>query len=395
MLDINIAAALLDVKLDELVFFDEPDTFNDNQLSGYLCRRSDHRYGTLVIGSVGGIETDPQVIYTTPKLHYPFGRTPDEERRYHWPENIQAVEVYEKLDGTNICIYGYADSHGERFVTFKTRLTPVVRGNRFGDFAKLWSEVLGQHQALRCPSAVLTGEFSLSFELYGHRNVHTIVYPVPLVCRLLFGIDQQLAAGGGGIVSPASLELGPLAEFALQPLKIFTGSTDLTKWYESMRADANEQNKALDGGDRFEGTEGFVFYVCSLNHWIQFKCKPENIEALHWLSDFIPLNTIIATTWAALEETENLDTQIITRLLREEFTEVQCLTSTQRIETAIETVQARVIWRLRVGEAFAATGLNWETDGKPAVMRALSSWFAGSQMKEVFNGLRELGIHNE
>lgn len=54
--------------------FDATDPFNgETHLEGFLSQRPDHRYGALVITHVGE-EPAPQLIYATPKLHYPFGK---------------------------------------------------------------------------------------------------------------------------------------------------------------------------------------------------------------------------------------------------------------------------------------------------------------------------------
>ena len=97
---IEIGAKLLDVKSEVLSEFEVEDTFNPgNRIAGVICRQSDHRYGALVITSVNGCDVTPQVIYCTPKLHYPFGSSDEGDRTYHWPKDIKRVEVYPKLDG--------------------------------------------------------------------------------------------------------------------------------------------------------------------------------------------------------------------------------------------------------------------------------------------------------
>lgn len=91
---ITRAGELLDVKEDELISFSTTDSFNnDNLLEGFICRKSDHRYGALVIFKINDAETE-QIIWATPKLHYPF----DKAGVYQWP-NVYQSEFYEKLDG--------------------------------------------------------------------------------------------------------------------------------------------------------------------------------------------------------------------------------------------------------------------------------------------------------
>lgn len=383
------AAALLGVEPNEVNPFEEPDTFNGGRLlAGHLSRRSDHRYGAMVIHLVGGKDVEPQRVFATPKLHYPFGRTEEEGRQYHWPADVRRVEVYEKLDGTNVCAYSYADASGQRFVTFKTRLTPVLRGSKWGDFAALWREVMRAHPELRAPEPVLSGRFTFSYELYGHRNVHTVVYEEPLAARLLFAVDQERAAECGWVVCPHATG----GALQLEPLHVLRSGEALTSFYEQCRGEAEAKNAAVDG-ERIEGTEGFVFYVQAGERWLQFKAKPESVEALHWAGDSLPRSVILPTAWNALESCEGeLTADYVSELLLEEFSELQVTRSRVRVEQAVEIVAVRLRWRERVHREYAGTGLDWGRDGKRAVMRALSACFPREKMKEVYNGLRELGV---
>ncbi len=81
------AAQLLGgVRPETLTPFEDRDPFNpQNIVSGYLSHQADHRYGALVILQVNGQDAE-QVVYATPKLHYPFANDVQQNtRRYHWP----------------------------------------------------------------------------------------------------------------------------------------------------------------------------------------------------------------------------------------------------------------------------------------------------------------------
>jgi len=81
---INRASEILDVKLDEFQEFTERDSFSNNILCGVICKRSDYRYGSMVIFEINEEPTE-QVIYGTPKLNYPF----DRGGHFHWPKIVQ------------------------------------------------------------------------------------------------------------------------------------------------------------------------------------------------------------------------------------------------------------------------------------------------------------------
>lgn len=382
------AAALLDVPASEIGAFNDDDTFNGNRIAGFICRRADHRYGALVIDRVNEADTEPQRVYCTPKVHYPFGRTPDEERRYYWPKAIRRVEVYDKLDGTNICAYSYADAAGARFVTFKTRLTATLRPSAYGDFSAMWREILAAHPTMRQPFHVLCGDVSLSFEMYGYRNPHLIAYAEPLAASLLFAVGQIDAT-----IIPPSDDLLRLLPTALRPVHVATGADDLTALYDAHRADGDARNRRTDG-EQVDGTEGWIFYTLDGDgRWSQWKCKPESIEALHWVSDFLPEPVVTNTAWNALESCDgSLTADYVATLLREEFTQTQVSKSWPRIEKAVAFVTQRAALRALVRERYEATGLRFDTDGRGAVMRALAPHFDRGQMRDVYGALRELGI---
>jgi hypothetical protein len=106
-----LALATEIIGLDEkwLQPFDVGDPFNDDlRLRGFLCQKPDHRYGALAITHVGDAEA-PQLILATPKLHYPFGK----DGSFHFPP-IKAIQLYEKLDGTNVLAFRYQDGDGQQ-----------------------------------------------------------------------------------------------------------------------------------------------------------------------------------------------------------------------------------------------------------------------------------------
>lgn len=267
------AADLLAVDESEIVRFDDtPDLFNPpNTLGGWLCRRSDHRYGALVIDMVSGSSVTPQTVYGTPKQHYPFGRTENEDRAYHWPKAIKQCVAFEKFDGTNILGYCYTD--GETWwTTFKTRLTATLRASStHGDFFGLWEEVLADKLAedgFEHGEGIydfISPRTAASFELYGHRNHHLISYEDPLSAVWLFSVDQAT-----GALRPPEFNLGLKVP---KILAVATARMHLTEFYEDIRAKSQERNKAIDDA-HLEGTEGAVLYVQSEGGaWSQWKCK--------------------------------------------------------------------------------------------------------------------------
>ena len=183
MTDISKAMELLEVAEKWLEPFDVTDPFSKLRLEGYLSLKPDYRYGALALIKVGGKEA-PQRILATPKLRYPF----DRNGAFHFP-SVRQIDIYEKIDGTNIFGYQFKDARGRSHVTYKLRLHPVLRNGKWGSFLDMWNEMLKRYpQIAELP---LINRCSLSFELYGSRNSHLMLYDTPLDCALLFGVDAN------------------------------------------------------------------------------------------------------------------------------------------------------------------------------------------------------------
>ncbi len=382
---IEEASRILDVEVSTLQEFDVIDSFNnDNQLVGVLCCQSDHRYGAMVVFAVNGTNlSEPQVIYCTPKLRYPFERnsTKEESRKYRWPKFLQ-VKIYEKVDGTNVCQYRYYDATGASFVSYKTRLTPVLKASKFGNFLSMWREMLSDREANGIYDDDDVVDLSVSYELYGYRNHILIRYDEPLVVRELFSVNQSnatvnLPADRAGLVAEA------------------TSAQDLTEIYERMRDEAQAKNEKVNAGsdDEFiEGIEGYVFYVLTVDgNWEMFKMKPEMVEAAHWSTGGIPMSIIMPTIWNSLESNETPTVSYTEELLLEEFSREQVAKSSTRIEKGVEDVLEQIVFRAAVQSCYEDFGLDWKADGRGGVMRRMSTAFHKQKMRQVYTALVRLG----
>ena len=378
-MNIEDAAKLLDVKENELNSFIEKDPFNiNNTIEGYLCRRSDYRYGSLIIYKVNEKDVESQIIYCTPKLHYPFSTTDIGDRNYHWPK-FKRVYVYSKLDGTNILCFSYSDIEGKRYITFKTRLTPVLKENKFGNFLEMWNDVLKMYSELKKPEVVLSGEYSLSFEMYGTRNPLLIKYNTSLDAKLLFGIKQQ----NHKVMMPGFFGI----DISLPCLQQLDTTEDITKFYDQLRQD-NKNNNIKNEDGSITGSEGFVLYVKTEdNDYIQFKCKSEDIEAIHWVNDSIPHYSIINTTLNAVEDYngDNIKSEEffnhVVELLKEEYSQLQIDKSWERIKKDVILGIDKIIFKNKVEDCVEIINTNGD---KGFIMRQLSQWFDKKDMRTVY-----------
>jgi hypothetical protein len=372
-MSIKRASELLNIPEKEFNEFSEIDPFNGFRLSGYISRHGDHRYGAMVIVAVDGVPCE-QVIYATPKLHYPF----DKHGKYVWP-SIDELHIYEKLDGTNILAYQYFHKgRGEFYTTYKTRLSPVLKQSQFGDFLSLWKECLIRYPWVQKVIDTNIKTHNLSFELYGNRNPITVEYETDLSTALLFGVDKV----NHHVKPPTQLQIFPETLLAGTVPHVFSkedADKDPTQLYNSYRASGSQLNK-----DSLT-TEGSVFYVHSGGKWHMFKCKPEEIEKIHWAAGGIPQIAIYNTIINAYEDMDQPDIPYINQLLLEEYTQKQIDDREDSIAKLFKRAKKQMDLKKNVNEVYRKAmeeGFDIKAD-KNGTLRWMSQFFSRDDMKKV------------
>lgn len=355
--------------------FCEIDPFNPkNEVSGYISRKPTEYYGALIITKVNHSKPAPQLIMGSPKMHYPFDSRADGTRNYRFP-SAKNIEIYEKLDGTNVLAYFYSDGEN-RFLTYKTRLRPFLMSGRFGDFYGMWQEMLNKHEEKRIKTEMVLSDCNLSFELYGARNPHLVMYKNNLDIALLFGVTNT-----GRILSPTQLKSSDLP--IVSKLKVI--DSDYVWNYEELRKELNSGLSQIEDG-YYTGIEGTVWYLhTSDGKCIQLKCKPEIIETIHFSAGAGGLckNVILATCWNAFENTDVITTNFVKQLLIEEFKPEIVEAKHYLIGKCVAFVTSEAEFRSTVVAKYKATGMNILLQ-KNEVMRALSEKFPRDKMKKVY-----------
>ncbi len=369
------ACEVLQVQEKHLAPFEADDHFNNNILKGFLCRVGDHRYGAIYLTHVNEIE-EPQLIYATPKLHYPFDRA----GTYRFPP-AKRVEVYEKLDGTNILAYRYT-CKGQTYLTYKLRLTAVVRNSRFGPFLDFWREMLKRYPDIsRLPDV---NDCNISFELYGAWNKHLIVYKVPLDTVVLFGVDSKAEIRPPSMLDTLGVPIVPLHAR-------LEGAKDYQSEYQKHQADCEAMNQEIEDG-AIEGTEGRVWYLQDVhNRIVMFKCKPESVEQIHWAAGGLSKNAVIATAYNLLETDEQLTYARLKELLLEEYSEDAIERFRPHIESVIQRITQEMMFKEEIFEFYHKLDLDFQLE-KNSVMRAFSQQYPKSSMQRIYSILsQELG----
>ena len=374
MTDASKAMELLEVAEKWLEPFGVTDPFSNLELEGYLSLKPDYRYGALALLKVGGKEA-PQRILATPKLHYPF----DRNGAFHFP-SVRQIDIYEKIDGTNIFVYQFKDAQGNSHVTYKLRLHPVLRNGKWGSFLDMWNEMLKRYPQI--PELPVINRCSLSFELYGSRNSHLMLYDTPLDCALLFGVDTN-----GRYRSIDEIDrLGVPVPTHFGHLK---AGEDPVAAYGRIREKLQATIQSQDD-EKLRGYEGAVWYVTTANmERVLFKCKPESVEAIHWKGG-INKAAVMATCWNLLETEDFLEYGKLERLLLEEYSQAEIDAFLEHIDTCIADVSEELNFRNLVLEAYDKIGIKLASD-KASVMRKLSTEFPKTLMKKVFTLISRYG----
>jgi hypothetical protein len=362
------ATQLIGLDAKWLHAFDVEDPFNGNlRLRGFLCQKPDHRYGALVITHVGEAES-LQLILATPKLHYPFGK----DGKFHFPP-LKKIYLYEKLDGTNVLAYRYRDGEGRWRLTYKLRLAPTLRNSRWGPFLDMWRELLQKHPTI--PQLVEANDCHLSFEMYGSRNTHLMVYDVDLAAVALFGVRRD-----AGIVPLFKLDLLGVPGAALVG-ELVAGEDPVAK-YAEIRAEMEKRNRPVED-DKLAGIEGTVWYVEESDGRVSmWKCKPESVEEIHWAVG-INKKAVIATCWNFLETSDDLNYDTLLPLLLEDYQLREIEAFRPHIENCIKQVRHEFELKEKVLAEYDKLGKSIH-DEKAEVMRALSPHFKREEMKKVY-----------
>ena len=360
-------------KTNAVSLFEAVDPYNPgNHVSGWLCRAEGAFYGSLLINEVNGGEA-PMLVRGTPKIGYPF----DKQGRWTFP-SAKKINAYEKLDGTNILEFEYYNSLGFKFVSYKTRLLPFLRdGGKWGDFKSMWDRMIERHPAI--PTLCKVNGCNVSFELYGSANPHLILYEVPLETAILFGVNNA-----GKII-----DLYNINDCKVPRAKLMaTIDGQYVESYQWQKSEMQKKLVVLVDGESYRGIEGQVWYMTLEDgSVVQFKCKPDEIESIHFSQGRrLSKTTIVSTCLNALENTDVLSYDFIVELLAEEYSRELISLSKDLILDTVKKVQRDLEFKQTVIAAYREAGVNILVDKRTA-MRAMSTYFPKTEITRVYSAI--------
>lgn len=353
--------------------FDAEDPFSGNRVTGMIHKTANTRYGMLDIETVNG-KPCSQVIWATPKMHYPM----DLEGNFK-PPPYDKIDIYSKLDGTNILGFQYHDADGNDFISYKTRLMPFLKvSHSYGDFLNMWKEMLTRYPAI--PELVKENDCNLSFELYGKRNKVWMEYDVSLDCALLFGVKD------GNIIAPSYLatEGVPVADL-IRTINRSMSIRDFEKAYQEITQYLNEhlhvdeQKVGNESVELLTGIEGSVWYLITDERTVQSKCKPDHIRDLHWAASAgIPTHSIAITIKNAFEQGAPVTYALIKEMLMEEYPESEVDRRSIKIENLLVKLIAEKELNDRLAKQYMENNFDIVND-KPTCMRWFGAHYDGKK----------------
>ena len=294
---------------------------------------------------------------------------------------------YEKYDGTNVVMYKYLDSKGNPFISFKVRLYPFLRGR----FVPMWQMILDMYPHIRKLFVMNPNIQAFSFEMFGRNNTNLIKYDEKLDIRLLFGIKRGWTDNDVRYAIPEEIATGGLVPQATHHATI---NGDYVWHYEKQQEAMDARLKPIEndeGQTLFEGSEGAIWYLREkeTGNWRMFKCKPHQIELIHWASEHIPSTICYATAQNVLETQDDVTLEAVEILLLEEFTQEKIDASRYRIEKAVDEIQFQIVLNRKV-DSVLSSEVSADTNDKSTIMRTLSKHFDKSDMRKVYNRVAEV-----
>lgn len=259
--------------------FEKRDPFNHNDVIGFICREKGPMQGSLYITHVNGVHTEPQLIYGTPKLRYPYKNESTREFKTDFPTAAKVV-FGEKWNGMNVLAFRYEDALGKAYVSYKSKGTPFLSDGEHGNFLTLTHEAMERASfdvTILLNKLYLDGELqSLSFELCGKKEPHLVDYGFDIEMKPLFGTKVD------GSIFPIDVSSGYTTHNRIE--------VECKLRQEADHAANKAFRKANGLKHKYEfnhfATEGKVMYLLDQNGYVIdrtiYKVKPEDVEDVHW-----------------------------------------------------------------------------------------------------------------
>ena len=356
------------------------DPYNkENTVEGTIYRHNSE-YGNIRIEKVNGIPC-PQYIRCTPKFYYPGGvSSPRSYQRGKFP-GFKKINIYDKIDGTNILMFRYKNADGKDFISYKTRLVPFLQKAGFKDWIAMWNKMIERYGD-EIKKLESDRRYHFSFELYGALNIILIPYTVPLETCLIFAIDPAT----GAVIDPET--------FGFKTSNLIETIDDKTNPDERYKQLEDDLEKKFNETRSVEGVVMYVHKDDGTN--IAWKCKPPSVLSAQAEENakFIGFDDVYTTAMNAMESCGSIDglEKETYELLAESYEEIFIEFSKETIDKAIAKAKADVLFQKQVMDKFNELKLSWKgVDDRSAVatiMRAMMQHFDKKKSAQVFTVIK-------
>lgn len=374
-------------------WFNDIDPYNpQNKVEGFISVGNEN-YGNIEITSVNGKKCN-QIIHATPKFMYPGNTHSPKTMSFNNLPKFSHILLYDKLDGTNILMYRYKDAEGNDFISYKTRLKPFLTPSAWGDWKKIWDQMLIKYSGYFEDLMDNYTEYNFGFELYGFENEHLVKYNIALDTALLYAINRNT----GKLVEPSSFP------FHSQPklvLKYYEGDDNIINFYQKML------NNLESEFTKSQTVEGLMLYLIDKENSTicAWKCKPPSVlneqqEDNDGKIASIGNNDIKTTIINALENTTELLLEVVVAetidLLDETYAPALVNENMDRIRKMAFRIISDLKLKEKVLQTFAEKiSLPFTKENKNIIMKEMSKYFNKSEMTSVFNYLSQKYLENK
>jgi hypothetical protein len=146
-------------------------TARGHLIEGFLCK---HRKAGTLSGAlqVRSVDEQPcnQVLYGMPEIPYP------EQRAVTVNSANATVTFTRKMDGTALLFSPLKLPSGDFEVFARTRGMPVLRNTRYRAWRDIVAGLVDEAMEAALEKACVQQSATLAFELWGHKNRHTVSY---------------------------------------------------------------------------------------------------------------------------------------------------------------------------------------------------------------------------
>jgi len=356
------ASEALKVQKQHVSFFEEEDTFNPgNTITGAFCDEPGLMYGSLYIASVNK-KFVPQKVFSYPSL----GNLDSET-----VPTFKYIVVREKFEGFSVLGYKYTDGEKE-FVTFKPRITEILRDTIGFPAASLWKKILKMYPHI--PDAIMDN-MNMVFEVFGYQVYGCIKYNFDLAASTLFAVRQT--DGQMFELGDAKGHLPPIAinEFDSTDMKTFPRAI------ASMEKFMDELNKNTVKETMQISTAGYCCYAYGDKGQLyvySFLSRQLRATAENYINKFM----ISRTLTKQLANGFVVDTKYIMKVLGEDFNPGKIYRAETLINWTIKGYQDERDFAAEVLEWALESGINFDDPReRPKMMaEARDKWKADKML---------------